>query len=198
MAHLPRIIAICGFKRSGKDTIADYLCKNHGYTKVKISSPLKDGLKAFFGFTDEQLESDTKDVIDPVWGVTPRSVMQFFGTEVMQYQVQSILPGIGRNFWIKRLVSECIQDTEKRFVIPDMRFKHEYDMLKNHDAAFWRVERALPASITESEVHVSEKEFLDIPVSHIFHNIDNQQHMLFHDVDYQLKHKMTKAATSQT
>jgi hypothetical protein len=186
MAHLPKIIAICGFKRSGKDTIADYLCKHHGYTKIKISAPLKDGLKSFFGFTDEQLESDIKDKVDPVWGVTPRSVMQYFGTEVMQYQIQTLVPGIGRNFWIKRLVSECIGDKEKRFVIPDMRFRHEYDMLKTHGALFWRVERALPASFINTEVHASEKEFLDIPVSNIFHNIDDHRHMLYQDVDNQL------------
>ena len=37
-----------------------------------------------FGFTEDQVFGDAKDVIDPVWGVTPRLVLQVLGTELMQ------------------------------------------------------------------------------------------------------------------
>lgn len=173
---MPQIIAICGLKRSGKDTIADYLCKHHNYEKIKIASPLKEGLKAMFGFTDKQLEENEKDIIDPRWGIEPRKVMQFFGTEVMQYHLQTILPDIGRSFWIKLLIEQHILDpnnADKRFVIPDLRFKHEYDMLAIHGTHFWRVER--PTDTQQSLCsHVSEKEFLNIPVSKVFHNEERE------------------------
>lgn len=168
----PHIIAICGLKRSGKDTIADILCNHFEYKKIKIATPLKDALKTLFNFTDEQVEGNEKDIIDPVWGVEPRRVMQFIGTEVMQYHIQELLPNMGRTFWIKRLIEEHIhKGTNERLVIPDLRFKHEYDLLSQHNTLFWRVDRPdIKHDECKLSMHSSEKEYLDIPVSHIFSN----------------------------
>lgn len=189
MKQFPKIIAVCGVKRSGKDTIADYLCANYGYTKIKIANPLKQGLKAMFGFSDEQLESDAKDELDSRWEIQPRKIMQFIGTEVMQYQLQEIIPGIGRKVWIKSLIEEHIHNSRSSnelFVIPDLRFLHEYDELSKYNAVFWRVDR-----ITELEkvnhicdLHISEKEYLQIPVSHIFKN--ETKHDLFQQIDIKI------------
>lgn len=172
---LPRIIAICGLKRSGKDTIADYLCQHYGYTKIRIANPLKQGLKAMFGFSDDQLETDLKDVVDERWGVEPRKVMQFIGTEIMQYKINEVIPSLGRSFWIKSLIEEHINHTDgkdKLFVIPDLRFKHEYELLLQYNAVFWRVERIRDGGVMlpTDEIHTSEKEYLDIPVSKILKN----------------------------
>jgi hypothetical protein len=167
----PQIVAICGLKRSGKDTIADILCQHFQYKKVKIASPLKDALKTLFQLTDAQVEGDDKDIIDPRWGVEPRRLMQFIGTEVMQFHLQEVLPDVGRTFWIKRLIEEHItrSDTHsERLVIPDLRFKHEYELLAKHHAVFWRVERFQKEDCNET--HSSEREYLDIPVEHVFLN----------------------------
>jgi hypothetical protein len=174
-----RIIAICGLKRSGKDTIADFLCQHYGYEKIKIAAPLKNGLKAMFGFTDEQIEGDDKDVVDPRWGVEPRKVMQFFGTEVMQYQVQTLLPNIGRTFWIQSLVQQYIQPhPSKLYVIPDLRFHHEYDILAEYGVEFWRVERT--TNKNKSCEHVSEQEYLSIPVSKVY--LNDTKEKLYNDI----------------
>jgi hypothetical protein len=167
----PQIVAICGLKRSGKDTIADILCQHFQYKKVKIASPLKDALKTLFQLTDAQVEGDDKDIIDPRWGVEPRRLMQFIGTEVMQFHLQEVLPDVGRTFWIKRLIEEHItrSDTHsERLVIPDLRFKHEYELLAKYNAVFWRVERFKKEDCNET--HSSEREYLDIPVEHVFLN----------------------------
>ena len=171
----PQIVAICGLKRSGKDTIADILCQHFHYKKVKIASPLKDALKTLFQLTDAQVEGDDKDVIDPRWGIEPRRLMQFIGTEVMQFHLQEVLPDVGRTFWIKRLIEEHItgSDTQsERLVIPDLRFKHEYELLAKYNAVFWRVERFKKEDCNET--HSSEREYLDIPVEHVFLNNDSR------------------------
>lgn len=173
---MPQIIAICGLKRSGKDTIADTLCHHYGYEKVKIATPLKDALKTLFQFTDAQVEGDEKDSIDPRWGVKPRRLMQFIGTEVMQFHLQEVLPDVGRQFWIQRLVEEHIANSNKMIVIPDLRFKHEYDLLSKHNAVFWRVER-LEKQLECTDTHSSEREYLDIPVQHIFKNNGSKEHL---------------------
>ncbi len=176
MHNFPRIIAICGLKRSGKDTIADYLCTNYGYTKIKIANPLKQGLKVMFGLTDEQLETDKKDEIDPRWNVQPRKLMQYIGTDVMQYQLQQIIPGIGRKVWIKSLIEEHLHDKDKLFVIPDLRFLHEHEELLKYNTHFWRVDRITHLENVNHvcDIHISEKEYLQIPVSHIFKNKTKQ------------------------
>ena len=49
------ILGLCGNAGSGKDTIADFLVKNHGFVKVALADPLKRICKEVFDFTDEQL-----------------------------------------------------------------------------------------------------------------------------------------------
>lgn len=61
------IIGLCGIAGSGKDTVADFLVKNHGFVKVALADPLKRICKEVFGFTDEQLwgPSEMRNAPDP-------------------------------------------------------------------------------------------------------------------------------------
>lgn len=49
------IIGLCGQAGAGKDTVADFLVKNHGFVKVALGDPLKRICKDVFDFSDEQL-----------------------------------------------------------------------------------------------------------------------------------------------
>ena len=49
------IIGLCGLAGSGKDTVADFLVKDHDFVKVACADPLKRICRDVFGFTDEQL-----------------------------------------------------------------------------------------------------------------------------------------------
>jgi dephospho-CoA kinase len=129
MEKLPRIIALCGARRTGKDTVANYLVSRYGYEHIKFTTPLKEVCKILFQFTDEQLETDKKELVDEKWGVSPRQVMQFLGTEVFQYKIQELLPQVGRLFWANSLMVRMSQAPEKRYVISDMRFLHEHKAL---------------------------------------------------------------------
>lgn len=177
---LPRVIAVCGLKRSGKDTVADMLCSAYGYKKIKIAEGLKDMMRVVFGFSEDQLETDAKDQLDPRWGITPRLAMQFFGTEIMQYEIQKIMPDIGRTFWIKRMIEEHVERHPfERFVVSDMRFVHEYDMLKPYHPLVIRVERdEAAAAPCLSGMHVSEREFKSIPCSVIIKNNGTRNDLL--------------------
>lgn len=50
-----RIIGIMGKKNSGKDTVADFLCKHSPFVKVAMADPMKRICKQVYDFTDEQL-----------------------------------------------------------------------------------------------------------------------------------------------
>lgn len=173
---MPRIIAVCGLKRSGKDTISDIICEQFGYKKIKIAQGLKDMLKAAFGFTDEQLETDLKDEIDPNWGVSPRLVMQFMGTNIMQYEIQKIIPGVGRTFWMKRIIDHYIEgDINVKYVISDMRFVHEYEMIKKYNPLVIRVDR--PGISYPLDMHPSETEHRTIPCQVVVENSKTLEHL---------------------
>ena len=156
----PKIIAICGAKRSGKDVLADHLVQEYGYKKLRFAEPLKQITQTLFNFSNEQIgDGDIKDVVDERWNITPRKALQFFGTEVMQYKVQDLLPGIDRRFLACSLVSKIQPD--QYYVISDMRFYHEYEEMAKLNAYVIKVDR-FPVTIIP-DIHPSEIEYKTIP-----------------------------------
>ena len=114
-----KLIAICGFKGSGKDFVANYISQVYNYEHLKISSKLKEATKILFDMSDDQIEGDKKEVIDQRWNVTPREVMQFIGTEVFQYKIQDMIPECKRDFWMKSFVNTIkTQNKGKHFLNP--------------------------------------------------------------------------------
>jgi len=167
---LPKIIAVCGYKRSGKDTIAKYLNKKYNYKHLKITYKLKECLKLLFDLRDHELETDKKEKINKKWNVTPRKLMQFIGTEIFQYKIQEILPGIDKKFWIKTFLTDSLVNNlrnKKDFhiVISDIRFIHEYEELKklNIPISIIKVTNDNIMIDSNEELHISEREFIKIP-----------------------------------
>jgi hypothetical protein len=180
---MPKIIAICGAKRSGKDVLADHLVKNYNYKRIAFADPLKVAVKNLFNFDDDQVGigidtgSNRKDIIDDKWGITPRAALQFFGTEIMQEKIQELLPNINKNFFTNTLKNH-IENTEEdqKFVISDLRFIHEYEMLANiqniqhKDKVIVRVIRPSNNRIRDENPHISEIEYTNIPYDIIMIN----------------------------
>ena len=129
------IILLCGFKRCGKDTFANYISQTYNYTHLKISQKLKDSLQILFDFNDDQIEGNKKDVLDKQWNITPRQAMQFVGTDMFQHQIQKLIPNINRDFWIKNISNEIERKynttPSENIVISDLRFIHEINYLSN-------------------------------------------------------------------
>lgn len=166
---VPRLIAVCGYKRSGKDTVANFISDTYGHEHIKIAAKLKNIVKTLFNFTEEQVETDSKEVVDNRWGVTPRHVMQFMGTEMFQYKIQELLPNIDRRFWIMNIINETRDKIDKGYplIISDLRFKHEYMELQKYGVYIIRVNKN---NIRGTDTHPSEVEFLDIPADLIINN----------------------------
>lgn len=140
---LPPVIALCGRKRAGKNTAADALrTAFHTYYSVEgemaIADPIKRCVGNLFGFSERQLDGDQKEVPDHRWdGVTPRRVLQFFGTEMMQHKLQELLPGVGRYFWTRALITRIRNfllsrspSSKQGIIITDVRFLHEQEELR--------------------------------------------------------------------
>jgi len=166
------IVAICGAKGHGKDCIAEQLSRAFGFTHEKVASPLKSVCVQLFGFDDEQVHGGLRDVVDDRWGVSPRRVLQFVGTEMFQFQLQQLLPHVGRAFWAKSLVSRIARSGAERVVVSDMRFPHELSALRELESRDYRIValRIERAGAPEDDAHPSETEFRDIRPVHVVRN----------------------------
>lgn len=153
-----QLIAICGYKRSGKDEIANYITEHMGFKHVKIAEKLKKVVQLLFDFDD--VETSGKEETSHGWSITPRRAMQFVGTDVMQYKIQELMPDIGRTFWIRDLIKRNVINKNDKIVISDLRFVHEYNVLLEYDPLILRVVRP---DIIQNDSHESENEFMNIP-----------------------------------
>ena len=178
---MPKIIAICGAKRSGKDVLAKHLVATRGFKKLSFAEPLKKVVKELFNFNDiqvgideENAVGDEKEIIDERWGISPRKALQFFGTEIMQHAIDELIPNTNRGFLADILISRisCDScDSCDSYVISDLRFLHEYNKLKSsvkvgkiRSLIIVKISRpAVNISEDTRDTHISENEFIDIP-----------------------------------
>jgi hypothetical protein len=148
------IIGICGFQSSGKDTIANYLVKEHGFARFSFASALKDIIAIMFKWPREQLEGLTtadrewREEIDPWWAnslkmphLTPRFVMQHFATELFRKHFH---PDIWVKILERNLYDFLYANNNPNIVISDCRFKNEINMIKSFGGEIIQVHRNAP------------------------------------------------------
>ena len=123
------IIGIAGFQGSGKDTIADYLQNIYGFKRDSFAATLKDAVAAVFDWDRTLLEGRTRasrewrEQRDEWWSnrlgqdITPRWVLQYWGTEVMRR-------GFHDDIWIASIENK-IRNSRDNVVLSDCRFPNE-------------------------------------------------------------------------
>ena len=138
------IIGICGLIGSGKGTVADILV-DQGFKKVSFADKLKDGVSTIFGWDRAMLEGDTdesrtwREQRDDFWSaetemeVTPRLVLQLFGTDCLRN-------GFHDGVWVSML-KKTILENPGNYVVPDVRFKNEQQMIRDIGGEIWWVKR---------------------------------------------------------
>ena len=162
------IVLLNGLSRSGKDTVAKYLERSFNFTHLKISTPLKQAVSHMFGIPLEHLEDHRKDNLCK-YGVTPRQLLKFMGTDVGQHQIEHILPGTNRCFWINRLMLNINEHCN--YVVSDYRFIHEYDAIRNkfpHTPL--RVIRVVPQYPQFKQPENMDESELTLPFDDILYN----------------------------
>jgi len=174
------IIGICGLIGSGKGTVADVLV-DQGFKKVSFADKLKDGVSTIFGWDRAMLEGDTdesrqwREQRDDFWSaetemeVTPRLVLQLFGTDCLRN-------GFHDGVWVS-LLKKHMLDNPGNYVVPDVRFRNEQNMIRDLGGEIWRVQRgdipewygcAMLDNTTgsdlmeEYDVHPSEYKWIDM------------------------------------
>lgn len=160
------VLGVCGTKMSGKDTLADMFVQKDCFKKSQIAKPLKEICKSLFHLDEDQVNSKNKDIIDERYGTTPREILQFFGTHMMQFEIQKVL-NCGRNFWVNDFIGR--HTGIENIIISDMRFIHEYEALKDKYKDNFKVIHVIrDTGIIDN--HISETEWRDIPADYIVEN----------------------------
>ncbi len=174
------LIGIMGRKYSGKDTIADYISSKYSYQKIAFAEPLKKGCQIMFQFTDKQLEED-KEVIDEYWGVTPRKVFQYIGTDVIRNGMENLIPGIGNDFWINSCMRKYynLRDSGIKTVISDVRFPNELERIHKEGGIVIKVTRS---SLENSDTHASEIQIDEMVEDYLVTN-DSDLDSLYEKID---------------
>lgn len=169
------IVGVAGFKGAGKGTVADILVK-HGFVKLSLASSLKDIIASLFDWPRDYLEGQSKESRKwreeplPDWNmlagsgifqsdkeITPRLVMQRFGTDLFREQVNE-------SFWIYVLLPKAkkLLKRYKGVVIDDCRFPNE---LQECDLTIRVIRNG-----TENSTHVSETSHLDWEYDYVVDN----------------------------
>lgn len=143
------LIGLHGRARAGKDTVADLLCRHHGYVKLAFATPIKEALIYSGLCRREDLDGADKETPLPHLGVSPRHLMQTLGTE---WGRKLIRPDV----WILRLDQALQQYWKftKHVVITDVRFENEAEYVRRLGGGIWHIARPLPANVTA--LHASE------------------------------------------
>lgn len=164
----PRVIGVTGRKGNGKDTLGNYLVLNHGYKRIAFADALKDACRCIFGFTEEQLYGNLKETTDEFWQTSPRKVLQFVGTDLFRDHLAEIMPWINQNIWVevvkKKILDEWKVNPNARFVITDVRFPNEIDLIRCLDGQTVRVSR--PSVNIDIDPHPSEIQIETLQVKH--------------------------------
>ena len=197
------LIGVVGLIGSGKGTVADRLEKNHGFRKDSFAKSLKDAVGSMFNWDREMLEGKTdesrawREQPDAFWSkqmgkeVTPRWVLQYFGTEVMRGQMYD-------GIW----VDSCLgRYNGTPTVISDTRFINEIKEIKAMSGKIILVKRGkLPTQkeMQDNGAHRSEWDWLNSEFDHVIDNDSTLEKLYAKVDDLIISNKITNTPSKST
>ncbi len=146
----PTIIALSGWKRSGKDTVAEYLVDNFGAKRLAFADQLKYMVTQLFGVSRETINNpETKEAPLAHYPVDPKDSFSKHVTFFMHGELKqpegdskrywtpralciltgSIMRTVDSDYWVKQVVSQA--EPGGLYVISDVRYKSEIQSLIN-------------------------------------------------------------------
>lgn len=168
-----RVIGLCGLAGSGKDTVGNHLVKEWGYTRFAFADAVKEALLVFDPWievvpkTNHLMPSNmaklSQLVEDEGWDVAKqrpevRQVLLDFGIKVGREYLGSRL-SCG-NVWVdlaeEYIYKKLCEDPDIKFVITDVRFEDEGNLVKDFGGILVKVEREYSGLKGENAKHESE------------------------------------------
>ena len=201
--HKFRMIGLTGPAGSGKDTVAALLQVHCGYTAMAFADPLRGEVAAAFGIDPALLiERATKEhpisalalhrcldanfeaaviaanfrsgaatVVDTTAPRSPRQIMQWWGTEYRRAR--------NTHYWTRAL-SQRVADMHRwghahRFVLTDLRFANEADLIREFGGTIWQIMR--PGLADTEGGHPSAVTGSEFKPDQVIHNNHDLRHL---------------------
>lgn len=173
------IIGLSGYAQTGKDTIANHLIKNYGFTRVAFADPIREAL---YNLNPNITLADMRGIslascVDGIgWeavknlSTDARELLQRMGTEVGR----SIF---GENFWVDQAMKKALQ--YDKAVITDIRYPNELKAVLEASGQVWRVVKDNVQAVNR---HPSETSLDDYNFEYIIFNNDTIE-SLYESVD---------------
>ena len=158
------IIGLTGYAQSGKDSVANILVNNYGYTRVAFADPIRELLY--------QMNPAVKD-----GGYRVQSTVDAYGWDVAKTafpEVRNMLQNLGVGarktfgdmFWVQQALRQV--SPEGNFVITDVRYPNEAKAIRAYeDSQIWRIKRS---GVDPVNTHASETAMDGERVDQIFVN----------------------------
>ena len=158
------IIGLTGYAQSGKDSVANILVNNYGYTRVAFADPIRELLY--------QMNPAVKD-----GGYRVQSTVDAYGWDVAKTafpEVRNMLQNLGVGarktfgdmFWVQQALRQV--SPEGNFVITDVRYPNEAKAIRSYeDSQIWRIKRS---GVDPVNAHASETAMDGERVDQIFVN----------------------------
>jgi hypothetical protein len=197
------LIGVVGLIGSGKDTVSKRLEQKHGFRRDSFAKSLKDAVSAMFNWDREMLEGNGDDSRqwreqpDEFWSkkfgktVTPRWVLQHFGTEVMRQHMHDAI-------WIDSCLSRY---DGQPTVISDTRFQNELKTIKENKGQIILVKRGeLPTreQMQDKGAHKSEWDWMGWNFDHVIENDGSKEDLYKKVDDLIVSNKITNPPTQTT
>jgi len=203
------LIGVVGLIGSGKGTVSDRLEQKHNFRKDSFARSLKDAVSSMFNWDREMLEGKTeqsrawREKPDVFWSkrfgkdVTPRWVLQYFGTEVMRQ-------GMHDSIWI----DSCMARYDgKPTVIADTRFENEIKIIREMGGSILLVKRGqdpdwftdyVEGNVVPKNVHLSEYAWAKSEYDHLITNDGTLEDLHSKIDDLIVSDKITHTPTEST
>lgn len=147
------IIGLSGYAQSGKDTVANILVQDYGFTRVAFADKIREFLYEMnplvetVGFEPMYL----KEYIDrDGW---EKSKQRPLVRRLLQTTGVAARKTFGENHWVVEAYKTM--ELGKNYVVTDVRFLNEAEWLHAFNGELWRVERP---NVTAVNLHVSESQ----------------------------------------
>jgi dephospho-CoA kinase len=148
-------IGITGLAGSGKDTAADFICREYGYTRVSFAAPLKTACVSLGWDSNKDARG--------------RKLLQDVGMAFRLYDETTWINALDKSLAVESDIP-MEESRRKRYVFPDVRFKNEAEYIKqSRNGMIIRVVRD-DLALKEMHEHVSERGQSAISVNYVVLN----------------------------
>lgn len=164
---MKNLIAFVGMKHVGKTTLATHLETKHNYQPLAFADPLKDSLSILF-HKDRNVFDDPirKESVMSDLNVTPRRLMQEFGTGICREALPRLLPELKLRhdcLWLHLMDIELEKETKSNIIITDARHENEIEYIRKKGGHLVYIDR-FDQDISILDQHESEQ-------AHVFKGI---------------------------